>query len=845
MFGRNSRRFRRPGGVLRRICAGISAAALMLGTWGTGTQLTGMTAYAAKAESTAARAKYTTLKGAGKDKVTLMIYMCGTDLESQSGMATADLNEMLYAGVDNDNLNIFVQTGGCRKWRNSVMQSKTVERWLVTEKGLGKIAQLNSQPMTDEDTLVDFVNYCKAAAPADRYMLIFWDHGGGSVTGYGYDELYPNDSMTISEISKALKSTGIKYDFIGFDACLMATLETAIALEPYADYMLASEESEPGTGWYYTNWLRVLADNTSVKTEKLGQIIADDFTEASKKSSYSGTTLSMVDLSELNSSVVSALAGFGEGLTTQLKSEDYQSVATARCGTREFAQSSRIDQIDLVDFCNRLGTDEAAQLAEAIQSAVKVNVVNNISNAYGLSIYFPNSSLKSMNSMIQLYEDIGMDESWTEGVRTYATLESSGQIAATATSGLGTGSGSLIDILLGGGYGSSSYSGSSASSASSGSAYSSSGSVSLTDILSALGSMSSGTSSASSSQSYSNSGYGSILESLLGSGSYGSYGGYGGSGYSQSSQSSSSSSSSGYWDLLGSLLGGSTASQQQTQTASQSSGGFFESLLQGALGGSYADTGYTTTSGQSYGGSSYSSIFGGSNTSVTSDLISLAASLLSSRATLADETLTLTDKDGVNVLYLDEDRWEQVTDVELQVFLKDEGGYLDLGLDNVAEYDDDGDLIDSWDGTWLTLQGQPVAIYPVSDEDPDGDGLYVTTKYIPVLLNGERYNLIAQFDEASGEDTILGAQSVLENGVQGKGLRDLEAGDEIQPVCDYYTNDGQFKDQYTLGDVITVPEDETLELLNLSLTSEDGSFLYTYRLTDIYQANYWLPVTAA
>ena len=62
-----------------------------------------------------ARKKYTKLRGKGKDSVTMMVYMLGTDLESQSGMATADLNEMLYAGLDNRNVNVVVQTGGCRR----------------------------------------------------------------------------------------------------------------------------------------------------------------------------------------------------------------------------------------------------------------------------------------------------------------------------------------------------------------------------------------------------------------------------------------------------------------------------------------------------------------------------------------------------------------------------------------------------------------------------------------------------------------------------------------------------------------------------------------------------------
>ena len=81
--------------------------------------------------------------------------------------------------------------------------------------------------------------------------------------------------MTLSQISKALRDGGVKFDFVGFDACLMATAETALMLNPYADYMIASEETEPGIGWYYTNWLTALGSNTSIPTVDLGKKIVD------------------------------------------------------------------------------------------------------------------------------------------------------------------------------------------------------------------------------------------------------------------------------------------------------------------------------------------------------------------------------------------------------------------------------------------------------------------------------------------------------------------------------------------------------------------------------------------
>ena len=60
-------------------------------------------------------------------------------------------------------------------------------------------------------------------------------------------------------------------------------------------------------------------------------------------------------------------------------------------------------------------------------------------------------------------------------------------------------------------------------------------------------------------------------------------------------------------------------------------------------------------------------------------------------------------------------------------------------------------------------------------------------------------NLIVEFNEETGEDKVLGAQSVLDTGVVGKGYIEMEAGDEIKLLCDYFTYDGNFESQYVLG----------------------------------------------
>ena len=179
-----------------------------------------------------ARSRYTSLRGNGADTVTVMVYMCGTDLESKSGAASADLQEILYGEIS-EKVNIILETGGTADWQNSVINSKTNQRYRLTNKGLQRLEDnLGKRSMVDPKTLSDFIQYSKANYPADRYMLVLWDHGGGSLTGFGYDELFKNDSMTLDEIGTALKDGGCSFDMIGFDACLMGTLETAIVLEP-------------------------------------------------------------------------------------------------------------------------------------------------------------------------------------------------------------------------------------------------------------------------------------------------------------------------------------------------------------------------------------------------------------------------------------------------------------------------------------------------------------------------------------------------------------------------------------------------------------------------------------
>ncbi len=177
--------------------------------------------------------------------------------------------------------------------------------------------------------------------------------------------------------------------------------------------------------------------------------------------------------------------------------------------------------------------------------------------------------------------------------------------------------------------------------------------------------------------------------------------------------------------------------------------------------------------------------------------------------------------------------------MELNVFLDDGEGFIDLGLDNVYEYNDEGDLIMEYDGTWLAINGRIVSYYMLSD-DHNGDSYSIRGR-VPALLNQKRVDIIIVFDNENPDGMVIGAQvqydAALQTETVAKGLIDIEAGDKIDFLCDYYTYDGQYSDTYYLGEQYTTSGEWKIE--NLSVKND--SYRMTYRLTDIYGNRYWTP----
>lgn len=381
--------------------------------------LSGCTSPAAAPEETApAQTPVEAVEAAAAEPGTWAIYwyLCGTDLESGGGAATNDLNELLQVQLP-ENVKVIIETGGTETWHNELIDPSYIERFVYDSNGLTKVDQLPLSSMGDPNTLADFLSFASTNYPAQKQMMLFWNHGGGSVSGAAFDELYENDSLTLAEMYQAFSSVytlstdAPPFEVVGFDTCLMATLDTAYTFSDIGKYLVASEELEPGNGWNYTGFVGSLAENTDISGAQLGQIICDTYVEGCEAvGTQDRITLSVTDLNKAGA-LVTAYDNIGkEALSyacadpsffadlgrSASKAENYGG------NTDDQGYTNMVDLGDLVrNSANILPENESAVL-----SALDECVLYKVNGPYrqqatGLSCYYSyNSDVDDLNGFI-------------------------------------------------------------------------------------------------------------------------------------------------------------------------------------------------------------------------------------------------------------------------------------------------------------------------------------------------------------------------------------------------------------------------------------------------------------
>lgn len=385
--------------------------------------------------------------------LTVLMYMCGTDLQSD---CVNDLYEMCAADIP-DNVTVVVQAGGASEWDDDRLTENRINRFTIEDNDFSSIDVCAWQNMGDQQTLEDYLDWAVSTYPADRYMLIFWNHGGGSNSGVCFDETADYDGLTIHEINDALYDfTEVMPDFhldvIGFDACLMATYETAAHMQYYADFMVASEELEPSLGWNYA-WLDALGENPSLDAQGICVAIADAYMEACLDANPDDyLSMSVLYLPAMDY-LVSTMETYAAYLSQALDAGQLSTFSRARqrmyaFGDFDDATSDMVDMMALIDATRSIAPQTAEVLETAYDRVVRYNVgTRKFDYLTGMSVYFPSGA----------YEGDDCQETipnMTEFTRGYAELRSGGNYVFTAqvpqqvASGSSAFTGNLTDALF-------------------------------------------------------------------------------------------------------------------------------------------------------------------------------------------------------------------------------------------------------------------------------------------------------------------------------------------------------------------------------------------------------------
>ena len=357
---------------------------------------------------------------------TVLVYLEGTDLESNDASAKKNITEMLAAS-SSPNLKVVLTTGAADKAvaGEDVDNWREVRRYVVNNHKLELKGQLGILDMGKPEALTDFMTWGQDNYPADKYVLVFWDHGGGALGGFGGNKRDdPTNASFASPMSIAQLKEGVenavkgrperRLELIGFDACLMATLEVADAFKDLGRYLAASQEIEPGAGWNWAAVLNHIVSNPGTDGASIGATIADSYgAKMNNEDTGAIITFSIIDLAKVPR-INTALAAFSNKYMTLLAGSNslpaWNDLASSRSHALDFANN--LEMVDLVSmfYSEPLMNSEllvSAELTE-LANATKDAVVKKVSGPYrtgasGLSVMFPSFAVWNPDKELKTY----------------------------------------------------------------------------------------------------------------------------------------------------------------------------------------------------------------------------------------------------------------------------------------------------------------------------------------------------------------------------------------------------------------------------------------------------------
>ncbi len=359
---------------------------------------------------------------------TFMVYVDGDN--NLEDAAIDDFLEMSSVGSSAD-VNVVVQMDRTPGY------DARYGNWTDTRRGLAEggdvpnaswgtsMGELN---MGDPNTLLTFANWAVGAYPADDYALVLWDHGGGwRSAGAGsrdccWDDTSGGDYLANNEVRFALEGIAPNIDLLGFDACLMAMIETAYEVRGEASIFVGSEDTEPWDGWPYDTILPNLMAQPTMDAASLGALIADRYYQSYGTGQW--VTQSATDLSALVApgGLADSVSDLAATIMSTANASDYTALQGHRYDSAWYLDGWDPYFIDLGDFLTGLAGD--ATITSTIRSAAATALTaynSTIITSYadpgwgtGLSIYFQDPGVSPDWAYNGSTIDFPADTQWDE-----------------------------------------------------------------------------------------------------------------------------------------------------------------------------------------------------------------------------------------------------------------------------------------------------------------------------------------------------------------------------------------------------------------------------------------------
>jgi len=334
---------------------------------------------------------------------TVMIYMVGSNLESDSGLATNDLSYLDYKKISEHKTKVVMIAGGTASWQNNYVDVNKTSIYELKENGFEEVDSREITNMGSSANLSYFLNYVYDNYKSKAYDFIYWNHGG-AVDGSEYDTFY-NDNLKLTDMKQGFLDSPFKgnnkLEVLSFRTCLNSTIELANIYKDHAEYLVASEEVTRGSN--VASALEFL--NIVMPTDdavEYGRKEIKNYQDTINTSCYThfggpkeenycfDSTYSIVDLSKIDP-IISSLDTFSKEVKQELK-QNYNILSKLRSNTSQYAGDDvYYDMVDLYDLSEQLSAyskNESTKLQQAIKDAVVYNWSTN-DYSHGLSIYFP------------------------------------------------------------------------------------------------------------------------------------------------------------------------------------------------------------------------------------------------------------------------------------------------------------------------------------------------------------------------------------------------------------------------------------------------------------------------